>query len=94
MCWIIFVASAIDGTESINLNKNYSRYHMENKKESLHSAVWNDNDGVWVVVEEEPDGMTTAPTILELGQVIGDSKLSFPIQVRYPGNVEVVDQIH
>jgi hypothetical protein len=57
-------------------------------------AVWNPDDEMWVILKNGPEGMTTAPTILELSQKLNDSEHIFPMKVRYPGKVETVNSIH
>ena len=48
---------------------------------------------MWVVLKNDPDEMITAPTILGLSKIIEGNEF-FPVRVRYPGQVEVVDCIH
>jgi hypothetical protein len=68
------------------------REKMETEQ-SKSSAVWNADDEMWVILDDGL-GMVTAPTILELSQVMEGLKPTFPMRVRYPGRVEMVDCIH
>ena len=62
---------------------------METEKSKLN-AVWNADNGMWVVLKNDPDEMVTAPTIMELHKILED----LPLQIRYPGNTELIDRIH
>jgi hypothetical protein len=66
---------------------------METEGKSKISAVWNADNGKWVVLKNDPDEMITAPTILGLSKIIEGNEF-FPVRVRYPGQVEMVDCIH
>jgi hypothetical protein len=57
-------------------------------------AVWNADDEMWVILKDGPNGMTTAPTILELSQKLDEFEHIFPMQVRYPGKVETINSVH
>ncbi len=64
-----------------------------NTEKSKWNAVWNADDSLWVVLRDYPDRMITASTIMELSQKLDDFEF-FPVQIRYPGNTELVDSIH
>jgi hypothetical protein len=64
-----------------------------NTEKSKIRAVWDNDDNIWVVLHDEPPEMITAPTIMKLSQKLDNFELS-PIQVRYPGNTELVYSIH
>jgi hypothetical protein len=66
---------------------------METNNDTMLCAVWN-NEGTWLTLGDEPDGLIRTSTILKLSQNKEISEPIFPLQICYPGGSEIIDAIH
>jgi hypothetical protein len=64
-----------------------------NTEKLKFNAVWNADDSLWVVLRDDQEEMITASTIMGLSKKLDNFEF-FPVQIRYPGNTELVDGIH